>query len=84
MEPWRAICVSRVRQANPAAASRTTVSPRIRHQPEDADSEEIAADAVRDALQQCFEGVADQSIPQDMLHLLARAAAMPVRIDEDA
>ncbi len=62
------------------------MSPRIRHQPEDADSEEIATDAVRDALHQCFEGVADQDIPADMMSLLARAAAMPApaRVDEDA
>lgn len=60
------------------------MSPRTRHQPDDADSEEIAADAVRDALQHCFEGIADQSIPEDMLNLLPRAAALPARISEDA
>lgn len=60
------------------------MNPRIRHQPEGADSEEIAADAVRDALHQCFERVADQDIPADMLALLARAATLPARVDEDA
>lgn len=46
----------------------------IRHLPDGAEHEEVAAEALRDALQQCFEPVADQAIPADMLRLLARAA----------
>ncbi len=48
---------------------------RMQHQPEGADGEEVAAVALRDALQQCFEPVSDQAIPADMLRILARAAA---------
>lgn len=59
------------------------MNPRIHHQPEGADSEEIAADALRDALQQCFEPVSDQSIPEDMMRILARAAARQ-HVGEDA
>jgi len=59
------------------------MNPTIHHQPEGADSEEVAADALRDALQQCFEPVADQSVPADMLNILARAASYQ-RADEDA
>ncbi len=59
------------------------MNPTIHHQPEGADSEEVAADALRDALQQCFEPVADQSVPADMLGILARAAAFQPA-DEDA
>lgn len=49
------------------------MSPRIIHQPEGEDVEEIAAEAVRDALQHCFEPVTDQVLPDDMLRILARA-----------
>ncbi len=59
------------------------MTPTFHHQPEGADSEEVAADALRDALQQCFEPVADQSIPAEMLDILARAAA-PQRAGENA
>lgn len=51
------------------------MSPRIIHQPAGEDGEEIAAEAVRDVLQHCFEPVADQVLPDDMLRILARAAA---------
>jgi hypothetical protein len=47
----------------------------IHHQPAGADSEEVATDALRDALQQCFEPVADQAVPANMLAILARAVA---------
>lgn len=46
----------------------------MQHQPEGADDEEVAADALRDALRQCFEPVSGQSVPEDMLLILARAA----------
>ncbi|MBN9529723.1 MAG: hypothetical protein J0H82_26185 [Alphaproteobacteria bacterium] len=49
------------------------MSPRIIYQPQGEDGEEVAAEAVREALQHCFEPVIDQVLPDDMLRILVRA-----------